>query len=128
MTPEAFPARDIAALLAKSGSRPAEPYPFGEISWLISGRLDPAATMTVGYCRIDAGKSNPLHFHPNCDEVLYVLSGRCRKTVGAQSVEMGPGDCIRIPRGQKHRVEALGSEPFTCLIAYDTPDRQVVFL
>jgi mannose-6-phosphate isomerase-like protein (cupin superfamily) len=118
----------IAALLATAATRPAEPHGFGEIRWLIAGALDPGATMTIGVCRVDAGKLNPLHVHPNCDEALYVISGRCRKRIGSQSVEMGPGDCIRIPRGQPHKAETLGSAPMVCLIAYDTPRREVVFL
>jgi mannose-6-phosphate isomerase-like protein (cupin superfamily) len=84
--------------------------------------------MTIGVCRFDTGKGNPLHYHPNCDEVLYVISGRCRKFIGPKSVEMGPGDCVRIPRGEPHRAETLGSAPMVCLIAYDTPRREVVFL
>ena len=119
---------DIGALLAKAASRPAEPYGFGEIRWLVSGALDPGATMTIGVCRIEPGKGNPLHYHPNCDEVLYVISGRCRKFIGSQSVEMGPGDCIRIPRGELHRAETIGAAPMVCLIAYDMPRREVVFL
>ena len=122
------PGLDISTLLAAAADRPAEPYGFGEIRWLVSGALDPGATMTIGVCRIDAGKSNPLHYHPNCDEVLYVVSGRCRKTIGSQSVEMGPGDGIRIPRGQLHKAEAIGPAPMVCVIAYDTPGREVVFL
>jgi mannose-6-phosphate isomerase-like protein (cupin superfamily) len=118
----------MAGLLALAADRPAELYGFGEIRWLVTGKLDSAAKMTVGVCRIDRGRSNPLHYHPNCDEVLYVISGRCRKTIEGRSAELGPGDCVRIPRGQRHKAEALGSAPFVCLIAYDTPDRQVVFL
>lgn len=121
-------ALDIGALLVKAATRPAEPYGFGEIRWLVSGALDPNATMTIGVCRIELGKGNPLHYHPNCDEVLYVISGRCRNFIGSQSVEMGPGDCIRIPRGVPHRAETPGAAPMVCLIAYDTPQREVVFL
>jgi mannose-6-phosphate isomerase-like protein (cupin superfamily) len=84
--------------------------------------------MTIGICRIDRGQGNPLHYHPNCDEVLYVISGRCRKFIGSQSVEMGPGECIRIPRGELHRAATLGTAPMVCLVAYDTPEREVVFL
>jgi mannose-6-phosphate isomerase-like protein (cupin superfamily) len=119
---------DIATLLATAATRPAEKYGFGEIRWLVSGTLGPGATMTVGICRIDAGKSNPLHLHPNCDEVLYVISWRCRKTVAGQSVDMGPGDCIRVPRGEPHKASATGEAPLICLIVYDTPRREVVFL
>lgn len=114
--------------MATAATRPAEPYGFGEIRWLVSGALDPGATMTIGICRFDRGRGNPLHYHPNCDEVLYVISGRCRKFIGSRSFEMNPGDCVRIPRGEPHRAETLGAAPMVCLIAYDTPRREVVFL
>ncbi|MBI4219518.1 MAG: cupin domain-containing protein [Chloroflexi bacterium] len=116
------------ALLAKSASQEKVSYPWGWIRWLKSGALDSGATMTLGVCQIDPGKSNPRHFHPNCDEVLYVQSGRCIKSIGSRTFEMGPGDCIRIPRGEEHHARCASPEPFICVIAYDTPEREVVFL
>ncbi|MEX0761976.1 MAG: cupin domain-containing protein [Dehalococcoidia bacterium] len=119
---------DIQSLLARASEVELERFPWGEIRWLISGATDPGATMTVGVCRIDPGRSNPLHHHPNCDEVLYVLSGRWRKQIGDSSMKMGPDDVIRIPRGERHRAETISDEPMTCLIAYDTARREAVFL
>jgi mannose-6-phosphate isomerase-like protein (cupin superfamily) len=105
-----------------------ERFPWGVIVWRQSGRLDPGATMTVGTCRIDAGKTNPKHYHPNCDEVMYVISGTCRKTIADREFELGPGDCVRIPKGQLHQAHCTSSAPLECLIVYDTPARQVIFV
>lgn len=105
-----------------------EDYSWGWIVFLKSAALDPGATMTLGVCSISPGESNRPHFHPNCDEILYVQSGECIKTVGEQQFTMGPGDTVRIPRGVHHFARNTGSEPFVCVIAYDSPDRRVVFL
>lgn len=105
-----------------------ESHDWGEIRWVMSGAIDPSATMTVGFCRINPGQSNPRHVHPNCDEVLVVVSGLCRKQVGESTTELGPGDSVRIPRGAFHQATAIGDEPLVCVISYDTPDRQIEFL
>ncbi len=101
-----------------------EKHEWGELTWLINSALVPGATMTLGTCLIQPGKSNPLHRHPNCDEVLVVTSGRCVKRIGDETVELGPGESVVIPQGMPHQATAIGNEPMTCVIAYNSPDRQ----
>ena len=115
-------------LFPPGGTGLLESHAWGDIRWLASASLDPAATMTVGLCRIRAGHSNPLHRHPNCDEVLVVVSGECAKRVGDEMSTLGPGDSVRIPRGVEHQATALGDEPFVCVICYDTPRREIELL
>jgi mannose-6-phosphate isomerase-like protein (cupin superfamily) len=115
-------------LRASVQGHPEEVHPWGSIVWLKSGTLDPGATMTVGLCRIKAGDGNRAHYHPNCDEILYVISGRCRKQIGDQSFDLGPGECVRIPKGEVHQATCTSDEPMTCLIVYDTPARQIIFV
>jgi mannose-6-phosphate isomerase-like protein (cupin superfamily) len=114
--------------MARSSAETEEKFDWGAIVWHQSGRLDPGATMTLGTCRIEPGKANQKHFHPNCDEVMYVISGTCRKTIGDRAFDLGPGDCVRIPRGQLHQARCTSRVPLECLIVYDTPSRQVVFV
>lgn len=102
-----------------------EQFDWGQITWLIRGITDPGAQQTVGLCHINPGASNPLHYHPNCEEVLYVISGSCIKLVGDKSFAMKTGDVVRIPKGQNHRATANSNEPFICLITYDVPNRQI---
>jgi len=103
-------------------------FPWGELRWLMQSKIDKDATMTFGLVRIDPGKSNPLHMHPNCEEYLYVLSGSCEKTVGDKTVVLNKGDVVRIPQGVPHKAKALGDEPMNAVIVYNSPDRQVVLL
>lgn len=110
-------------------SEKAEPqkYPFGWIRWLMSGKIDPHAEMTVGIVHVDAHQSNPPHVHPNSAEVLHMLSGTCEHLVGDRWLTLKPGDTVRIPKGVPHRART-GDQPFEALIVYDTPTRQMVMV
>lgn len=113
-------------LRASIHGHPEEVHPWGSIVWLKSGILDPGATMTVGMCQIKAGKANQRHYHPNCDEAMYIISGRCEKQIGDLKFDLGPGDCVRIPKGETHQARCTSAEPLECLVVYDTPSRQIV--
>ncbi len=106
--------------------QPEEKYPWGAIRWLMSSKIDPGAKQTLGVVRIDAGKSNALHLHPNCEELLYVLSGTGTTTVDNKTVSLRPGDLVRVPAGVLHQATASGSGPLIAVISYSSGDRQVV--
>lgn len=103
-------------------------FPWGRITWLMSGEIDPKATMTYGLVTIDTGKSNPLHIHPNCEEYLYVTSGSCEHVVADKVVTLNVGDVIRIPQNVPHKAKALGDEPCDAVIVFNTPHRQIITL
>lgn len=100
---------------------------WGTISWHDSAELTGSETLTVGIVEIHAGKSNPVHQHPNCDEVLYLLTGKLIHSIGdTESVEMEPGDLIHIPKGVKHAARSVGDVAAKMLVAYNTGRREVV--
>lgn len=101
-------------------------HEWGRLEWSVSGAIGNSAVMTVGRCFIPAGSSNPVHHHPNCDEVLHVVRGRIRHRVGEEYLEMEAGDTISIPRGSRHNAENIGDQECELLICFDTPERQVV--
>src|SRR5262245_13554048 len=96
----------------------AESFAWGTIKWLVSGKLSPGAAQMLGICHILPGQANPLHYHPNCEELLYVLSGTCRHSYDGQWVALGPGMTIRIPAGVRHNLHNDGGETLTCIIAF----------
>ena len=103
-----------------------EEQDWGRLVWMVSGRQGNSTEMTVGRCYIAPGQENPRHYHPNCDEVLHVLQGRIDHRLGGETVPMGPGDTISIPTGTVHNARNTGAEPAVLMIAFSTPDRQVV--
>jgi uncharacterized cupin superfamily protein len=46
---------------------------------------------------IKAGQANPRHRHPNCDEILHLISGRLEHTLGDERMILELGDSISIP-------------------------------
>lgn len=49
-----------------------------------------------------------MHFHPDGIHRMYVAEGKIRMTIGRETMEMGPGDYMMIPRGVRHKVERIG--------------------
>lgn len=107
---------------------PEQRSSWGTLKWLCDGKLSPGAAQTVGIAEIFPGQVNPLHYHPNCEEVLYMISGTGVHSFDGRTVELRPGMTIRIPAGVKHNLKNTGAEPIRCLISFSSGDRQTVFL
>jgi mannose-6-phosphate isomerase-like protein (cupin superfamily) len=119
---------NIENLVTRLENLTGEPFDCGSLIWLCNDRLSPGALQTLGLSTILPGKQNPLHYHPNCEELLYVLSGCGRHRIGEEFVEVRPGTTVRIPAGVIHNLVNTGSETLTCLISFSSGDRQTVFL
>ena len=117
-------AQALARLVQSFEKVEKEEFSWGWIRWLMNSKLDPKAAMTFGIVHVNAGQTNPLHVHPNCEEQLYVLSGSCEHRIGKQTVVLKAGDVIRIPRGVSHMARTFDKEPMRAVIVYDTGERQ----
>jgi quercetin dioxygenase-like cupin family protein len=102
------------------------PFDWGSITWLFSGQSAQDAEQTLGYVVIEAGQKNPLHAHPNCEEVLYLISGELEHSLDGALYRLKPGDAIRVPAGAKHDARSLGGQPATMVVCYSDPNRQIV--
>jgi quercetin dioxygenase-like cupin family protein/type 1 glutamine amidotransferase len=100
--------------------------PWGEVRWYTSAEMGNSRTMTTGVARLKPGQSNPRHFHPNCDEILHLISGKILHTMNESSVEMGPGDTISIPQGVLHNATNVGPEDAVLAISFSSAYRQAV--
>jgi quercetin dioxygenase-like cupin family protein len=97
---------------------------WGRVTWLMGAGATPGAEQTFGVCTIHPGKRNPLHSHPNCEELLYVVSGSCEHRLGDELVPMGSGSVIRIPRNVPHWARCTSDEPLVCVISFSSGDRR----
>jgi quercetin dioxygenase-like cupin family protein len=79
--------------------------------------------MTFGRATILAGRHNPRHRHPNCDEILHVISGQLEHTLGEERVVLNAGDTISIPKGIWHQAHAVGAEDAEVVICFSSADR-----
>lgn len=97
---------------------------WGQLCWLVGGKQMPDAEQTFGTCTIYPGKRNPLHAHPNCEELLYVISGECDHKLGHEMFHLTPGSVIRIPRNVPHWAKCTSDEPVRAVISFSAPDRR----
>ena len=83
---------------------------------------------SVTVVRID-GKI-PKHLHPKESHIIYILRGKGRVLIGAQSYEVGAGQLVIIPASTPHDFERTSESPVEMLL-FSTPssnDKDVVFL
>lgn len=99
---------------------------WGTIQWLVSDRQLPDAQLTFGFVQINPKTKNTKHYHPNCDEVLYLLEGELDHSLDGAIVRLTPGMAIHIPSGVKHDAVNLTGSVARMLVAYSSGDRQTV--
>lgn len=113
--------------LVKNEQIPVHEDEWGTLQWLISGVARTSESMTVGRVTIHAGMSNPNHCHPNCSEILYLISGHVEHTLpDGQYMLMNPGDSIVIPQGIWHHARNVGTEEAVVLVMFDSAYRETI--
>ncbi len=122
--PEKIDAAAFARMVQNFDKVEKQEHPWGWIRWLMNDKFDPKSEMTFGLVEINAGQRNPLHVHPNCEELLYVLSGSCEHVLGKQKWILKAGDVIRIPAGVPHFARTFDKEGMKAVIVYSSGDRQ----
>ena len=128
----AGPATPIPAawsgMVTDAAQLPVEQNPWGTLQWVCNEKLMPGAAQTVGLATILPGKRNPVHYHPNCEEVLYVIAGQGLHSYDGRTIPLKAGMTIRIPAKVKHNMVNTGTETLRTLISFSSGDRKTVFL
>ena len=92
-----------------------------EIRYLVDGTVSGTATgmfeLTVG----PGARVPPAHSHSGNEEIVYVLEGKLRYSVGEETRDLSPGDRMHTPRGVVHAFSNPHEVPARALIML-TPD------
>jgi mannose-6-phosphate isomerase-like protein (cupin superfamily) len=107
---------------------PVETNDWGTLQWVCNEKLMPGSAQTVGLATILPGKRNPVHFHPNCEEVLHVFSGQGVHSCDGRTIELKAGMTLRIPAKVKHNMVNTSTETLRTLVSFSSGNRQTVFL
>ena len=83
----------------------------------IAGATLGSAELFVAEQTLAPGESVPRHTHP-VEEVICVLEGSGRATLGDGAVEIGPGVSLIVPPGLTHGFANDGSVPLRVLIIF----------
>jgi quercetin dioxygenase-like cupin family protein len=62
------------------------------------------------------------HQHSEFEECIYTLSGQGTTIADSGEYEMGPGDTLLMPPGEKHVTRNTGSEPLVLLCFFPVAD------
>lgn len=114
----------ISAFVANGSRNPDVNEKWGFLTWLVGEREMPGSEQTFGLVTILPGQRNPLHSHPNCEELLFVIEGECEHRLGEETVNLKAGSVIRIPRGVPHWARCTGDLPMRAVISFSAPDRR----
>ena len=108
---------DVPAFTTKDGS---------EIRELLAHRNSAIRHQSLAEARVPTGGSTLEHFHAKAEEIYYITSGEGRMRIGDETREVGVGDAIAIPPGQRHKLWNTGSKPLRllccCAPAYEHDD------
>jgi quercetin dioxygenase-like cupin family protein len=91
---------------------------WGSLDWLADRGIGNANDLTIGRCIIKKGHSNPRHYHTNGEEVLYLLRGRLRHSIGDKDIIVEPGDTLVVSPGDIHNAVSIGEEDADMIVAY----------
>lgn len=111
----------VPAFITKDGS---------EIRELLAYRNSCIRRQSLAEARVPVGGSTAPHYHPQTEEIYFILEGQGRMQLDDQTSEVGPGDAIAIPPGARHQITNTGDVPLhllcCCTPAYEHDDTVLV--
>ena len=111
----------VPAFITKDGS---------QIRELLAYRNSSIRQQSLAEAQVPVGMATTPHYHPQTEEIYYILSGSGLMTLGNFQREVGPGDAIAIPPGEVHTIRNTGTTAlvFLCCCAPGYEDSDTVLL
>jgi uncharacterized cupin superfamily protein len=102
---------------------PVGKIPGREIRDLINGKTVGAKTISLRITDVLPGEiCTPGHTHTECEEVIFVLSGKGDIKIGEEVFPMKTGDAIWLPVGIGHLIRNTGKEMMRMACSFSSPD------
>jgi len=113
--------------------KPAHDHDGGKLWMVTSNEFPISTTMSGGMLQLHPGSLREMHWHPNADEWLYVISGKIRMTEFASSglssvFELSDGDIGYSPMGYGHSIENIGDKDCKLLVVFNSGDYEEISL
>jgi oxalate decarboxylase len=108
-------------------------YPGGEERRVSAKEFPISKTITGAIVDLKPGALRELHWHPNANEWLYLISGKMRMGLfgshGRYRIEeFSPGDAGYVPQGFGHYIENIGDTSCRILVAFDKGEYEEISL
>jgi uncharacterized cupin superfamily protein len=102
---------------------PVGKIPGRETRDLVNGKTVGAKTISLRITDVLPGAiCTPGHIHTECEEVIFILSGKGEIKIGQEVSSMNPGDAIYLPTGVGHIIRNTGKEVMRMACSFSSPD------
>ena len=102
---------------------PVGKIPGREIRDLINGKTVGAKTISLRITDVMPGEvCTPGHTHTECEEVIYILSGKGDIKIGEEVFSLKVGDAVYLPTGVGHLIRNTGKEVMRMACSFSSPD------
>lgn len=101
-----------------------------EIRELLAHRNSAIRNQSLAEARIGPGLTTTPHYHPQTEEIYFILVGEGEMMIDQERRAVGPGDAIAIPPGAVHQITNTGNETLRliccCAPGYEHDDTVLV--
>jgi uncharacterized cupin superfamily protein len=102
---------------------PVGKIPGRETRDLVNGKMVGARSISLRITDVLPGEiCNPGHIHTECEEVIFILSGKGEIKIGQEVFSMNPGDAIYLPTGIGHIIRNTGKEMMRMACSFSSAD------
>jgi uncharacterized cupin superfamily protein len=114
---------DVGKYVVNVNEVPVGKIPGRETRDLINGKTVGAKTISLRITDVMPGEvCTPGHTHTECEEVIYILSGKGDIKIGEEVFPMKVGDAIYLPTGVGHLIRNTGKEMMRMACSFSSPD------
>jgi quercetin dioxygenase-like cupin family protein len=121
----AVPIRDNAAVgIVRASERPIQRRgaPWPPLQKLVNAETE-ATELALWLNEVAVGEEVRRHAH-DCEEIIYVAAGQLVCTLGQDSFELGRGDALFVPAGERHGFRNPGPGHTSVVAALGRADAQ----
>lgn len=93
------------------------------MEWLADASTLEGLGLSLARMTVLPGQTSPAHRHPNCNEVIHILSGSIEERLGETWTICRMGDTITAPAGCIHQTRCTSADPAILMIAYSDDTR-----
>ncbi len=83
--------------------------------WYCKPDRVPGCDLLFVHASLSLGQAHRFHYHPNLEEILYILSGTAEQWAESSKKILKPGDSFYVSKGVVHATFNIGNEPLDFL-------------
>jgi quercetin dioxygenase-like cupin family protein len=102
--------------------------PWGKHSWLSQPGLTGTELLTLVRVTMRPGAGHQFHYHPELEEIIYVLDGMAEQWVDREKRSLKAGEIAFIPKNVVHAIHNPSSKPMTFLAILSPAEAKGPFL